>query len=163
MSASGVSIRGTQCRMQVAAMRARVGGPRQDEGMAHPPMFDPADPVLARVREMCLSYPQAHERVSHGRPNFATVRGFCWYGGSQRVSGEWVGHDHAILVRPDPGDEPALRQDPRFFVPAYLGAKGWLGIDITDDSDWRELGELIDASYRATAPPKLVRILDGDT
>jgi predicted DNA-binding protein (MmcQ/YjbR family) len=90
------------------------------------------------------------------------VRGFCWYGGSQRVDGEWVAHDRALLVRPDPADEPALRQDLRFFVPAYLGASGWLGIDIADDADWTELAELIDASYRVTAPAKLVRRLDAE-
>ena len=58
--------------------------------------------------------PEAAERISHGRPNFFTNRTFCYYGGSQRVDGEWVPHDQAIMIRPDPGDEPALRQDPRF-------------------------------------------------
>lgn len=129
--------------------------------MAHPQMFDDDDPVLARVREICLAYPGAGERISHGRPNFVTVRAFCWYGASERREGAWVAHEQAIIVRPDPGDEPALRQDPRFFAPAYLGASGWLAIDVAADADWDELAELVDASYRVTAPARLVRLL-GD-
>jgi len=128
--------------------------------MEHPLMFDPHDPLLARVRGLCLALPEAQERISHGRPNFFTVRTFCYFGGSVRTGqGEWMPHDQAILVRPDPGDEPALRQDRRFFVPAYLGASGWLGIDLAD-ADWDELAELIDASFRVTAPPRLVRLLE---
>ncbi|WP_460772863.1 MmcQ/YjbR family DNA-binding protein [Microbacterium sp. GXF7504] len=129
--------------------------------MAHPFMADPDDPALHRVRALCLAYPGAWERVSHGRPNFATARTFCWFGGSRRVDGTWEGHDSAVLVRPDADDEPALRQDPRFWVPAYLGPHGWLGLDLDTGTDWDEVAELIDASYRATAPARLLRELDG--
>lgn len=123
-------------------------------------MFDEDDPLLAHVRRVALGFPEAVERISHGRPNFHTTRTFCYYGGSQRIDGEWVGHDRAVVIRPDPGDEPALRQDPRFWVPAYLGPSGWLGIDLDADVDWAEIAELIDASYRVTAPTRLVRELD---
>jgi predicted DNA-binding protein (MmcQ/YjbR family) len=127
--------------------------------MAHPLMFDEADPVLARVREICLAYPEAAERVSHGRPNFHTTRTFCYYGGSERIDGRWHPHDTAVLVRPDPDDAPAVAQDERTFRPAYLGAAGWWGLDLVDGTDWDEVTELIDASYRVTAPPRLVRLL----
>lgn len=123
-------------------------------------MFDHDDPQLQRLRAVCLALPEAQERISHGRPNFFTVRTFCYFGGSARVGpGDWVPHDGAIIVRPDPVDEPALRQDARFFVPAYLGPSGWLGIDLAD-LDWDEVAELVDASYRVTAPARLARLLD---
>lgn len=122
-------------------------------------MFDRDDPVLTRVREVALKLPEATEKVSHGRPAFHTQKVFCYYGGSRRDSGEWIRHDHAIMVRPDPDDEPALRQDPRFWVPAYLGPAGWLGLDLGAETDWAEVAELIDASYRVTAPARLVRLL----
>ena len=124
-------------------------------------MFDPADPVLARVRAICLALPDAAEKVSHGRPAFFTGRIFAYYGGSERIDGEWTPHDSAIMVRPDPDDAPALRADGRFFHPAYLGAAGWLGLDIHDGTDWTDLAELIDASYRVTAPARLVGLLDA--
>lgn len=38
---------------------------------------------------------------------------------------------------------------------------GWLGIDLDDDTDWREIAELIDASFRVTAPRRLSRELDA--
>jgi predicted DNA-binding protein (MmcQ/YjbR family) len=129
--------------------------------MSHPLMFDDDDPALARVREIALGYPEASEKLSHGRPTFYTQKVFCYYGGSVKVDGEWMRHDHAVMVQPDPGDEPALRQDPRFWVPGYLGPSGWLGLDLDDDTDWTEITELIDASYRVTAPRRLVRALDA--
>lgn len=125
-------------------------------------MFDDADPCLARVREIALAYPGAAEKVSHGRPNFFTRVSFCLYGGTSYESGERMPHDAAVLVKPDPADELALRQDPRFWVPLYLGPAGWLGFDVDGaDVDWNEVSELIDASYRVTAPPTLLRQLEG--
>ena len=129
--------------------------------MSHPLMFDERDPLLARVRRLALALPEAQEKISHGRPTFFTQKVFVTFGGSQRIDGEWVRRDAAVLVRPDPGDEPALRQDPRFWVPAYLGPAGWLGLDLDAGTDWTEIAELIDASYRRTAPTRLVRALDA--
>lgn len=129
--------------------------------MAHPIMFDEDDPILARVRAIALGLPGAGEKVSHGRPHFFTKRTFCIFGGSQRIDGAWVAHDAAVLIKPDPADEPALRQDPRFWIPAYLGPSGWLGLDLDANGAWDEVAELIDASYRVTAPVTLVRQLDA--
>jgi predicted DNA-binding protein (MmcQ/YjbR family) len=118
--------------------------------MAHPKMFDDDDPVLARVRELALALPNAAEKVSHGRPAFFTKKVFAYYGGSVRVDGEWVQHPHALLILPEPDERPALEQDQRSFVPAYLGPSGWLGIDLDDATDWDEVAELLDASYGQT-------------
>jgi predicted DNA-binding protein (MmcQ/YjbR family) len=118
--------------------------------MAHPKMFDDDDPVLARVRELALALPNAAEKVSHGRPAFFTKKVFAYYGGSVRVDGEWVQHPHALLILPEPDERPALEQDQRSFVPAYLGPSGWLGIDLDETTDWDEVAELLDASYGQT-------------
>jgi predicted DNA-binding protein (MmcQ/YjbR family) len=118
--------------------------------MAHPQMFDDDDPYLARVRELALALPDADEKVSHGRPAFFTKKVFAYYGGSVRVDGEWVQHPHALLILPEPDERPALEQDQRSFVPAYLGPSGWLGIDLDEATDWDEVAELLDASYGQT-------------
>lgn len=131
--------------------------------MAHPRMFDDDDPLLGRLREVALALPGADWKVSHGRPAFFTTRVFAYYGGSRRVDGEWVAHDHAVLVLPDEAERPALLEDPRVWVPAYLGTSGWLGLDLPADParvDWDEVAELLDASYRRTAPARRVRELD---
>lgn len=131
--------------------------------MAHEIMFDDADPVLRRVRQIALALPEAAEKISHGQPAFYTQKVFCYYGGPEKIDGEWMRHNEAILVLPDPDDEPALRQDSRFWTPGYLGPSGWLGLDIDDGTDWTEIAELIDASFRVTAPRRLVRSLDART
>ena len=51
-------------------------------------------------------------------------------------------------------------EDPRVWVPAYLGAYGWLGLDLDGVDDWDEVAELLDASYRQTAPKRSIARLD---
>ena len=41
-----------------------------------------------------------------------------------------------------------------------LGSKGWIGARLDLDQDWDELRDLIEESYRMTAPKKLVARLD---
>jgi hypothetical protein len=134
--------------------------------MAHPIMFDAADPVLARVREICLALPGADEKVSHGRPNFFTRKVFAVYGGSLKGDHYAPVAREALLFLPDASDREALLDDERFFVPAYYGPAGWLGLSFHvigsfERIDWSEVAELVDASYRLTAPKTLVRELDS--
>ena len=128
--------------------------------MAHPRMYDPDDPILARVRRIALAYPGAREKESHGRPAFYTGKVFGYYGGSMKVDGDWVAHDQAVVFLPDPGERPALESDARFWVPAYLGPSGWLGLDLDPDSDFEEVAELLDDSFCQTASKGLVGQLD---
>lgn len=129
--------------------------------MAHPQMFDDDDPVLAQVRAIALALPGAQEKISHGRPAFFTTRVHCYYGGSVRIEGEWQAHDQAVMLHLPPAETEALRQDPRCFVPAYLGPSGWIGVDLDQRTDARELTELVEESYRMVAPTRLVARLDG--
>lgn len=125
--------------------------------MAHEQMFDDDDPLLHRVRDLALALPGAQAKVSHGRPAFYTTKVFAYYGGSRKVDGAWVQHPRAIMVLPgDDDDARALGQDPRTWVPGYLGPSGWLGLDVDDDSDWAEVRELLTASFIRTAPRTLV-------
>lgn len=123
-------------------------------------MFDEGDPHLARVRALALDLPSAAEKLSHGHPAFFTKKVFAYYGGSLKTDGDWVQHPQSLVVQPDPDDRAALAEDPRVYVPAYLGPSGWIGFDLDDATDWVEVAELLDASYRATAPGKLVAQLD---
>lgn len=138
--------------------------------MSHPQMFDDDDPYLARVRAICLRFPGAEEFVSHGRPSFRTRKVFLTYGGG--VKGAGADHHRfgrAIIVEPDEAERPALEADPHYFLPAYYGPFGWIGWDLAhggtlpDEVDWAEVGELVDASYRRTAPRALVRELDAES
>ncbi len=123
-------------------------------------MFAPDDPLLARLRGIAFALPGAREKLSHGHPAFHTVKVFAYFGGSQRIGGEWVRHERAVLFLPEPGLGPALRADPRTWVPAYLGPAGWLGQDLGGHTDWEEVAEFVEGSYRQTAPRRLVADLD---
>jgi hypothetical protein len=133
------------------------------EGVAHPIMFDEADPLLGRVRALALALPDAAEKISHGHPAFYTTKVFAYYGGSVKVEGTYRQHEQSVLVLVDAGEREALLDDGRCYVPAYLGAYGWIGVDVGDATDWDEIGELLDASYRRTAGPRRVAALDART
>lgn len=69
------------------------------------------------------------------------------------------GDGKVALACKAPRGELAKRvaEDPeRFFVPPYLGARGWLALRLDlADVDWDELGELVFRAYRLTAPKSL--------
>ena len=135
------------------------------EGMPHPVMFEDADPYLVRLREICLALPEAQEKVSHGRPTFFTKKVFAGYGAVLRGDHDPEPYARSVVFLPDAADRPALLDDDRVVEPAYLGPYGWLGFDLGAAGSvgavaWDEVGELVDASYRLTAPPRLVRLLD---
>jgi hypothetical protein len=45
----------------------------------------------------------------------------------------------------------------RFFVPPYVGHRGWLGVRLDRGLDWDELAGLVEDAYAEVAPAKLVR------
>lgn len=130
--------------------------------MAHD-VFDVSDdPYYERLSDLALAFPEAQMRVSHGAPLFYTKKAFAHY--IARVKGG--GHyPHAVVFRPLPEEVPAFEQEARFFVPAYWGPYGWWAVDLAHDGteaadvDWSEVAELLDGSYRQTAPARLVKQL----
>lgn len=127
-------------------------------------MFDADDPLLARLRAICLDLPDAAEKISHGRVVWFTTKVFAVYGG--KVKGDHADPllDRALLVLPDPAERMALDRDERFHVPAYYGPAGWLALPLdVGDVDWGEVSELVDSSYRQTAGVRRVARLDAAT
>jgi phosphoribosylglycinamide formyltransferase-1 len=60
--------------------------------------------------------------------------------------------DQRRLVHEDPSS---------FFVPAYLGSKGWVAIRLDlDEVDWDTVSELAGRAYQETAPRKLAALVD---
>jgi predicted DNA-binding protein (MmcQ/YjbR family) len=124
-------------------------------------MFDDDDPYLAHIRAIALALPDAAEKVSHGRPAFFTKKVFAYYGGSHKDGDHWVQHEHSVMFQPDPSDRSALVEESRVFVPAYLGPSGWIGVELDADTDWDEIAELLDASFRLTAPKRSIERLEA--
>lgn len=114
---------------------------------------------LARLRKLCLAFPEAHEVEAWGEPTFR-IRNklFAMYSGpSQHGAGR-----HAVWCKAPPGDQELMvRMAPsRFFRPPYVGPSGWVGIYLDRDTDWKELRGLIEESYRMTAPKRLLAKLE---
>lgn len=123
--------------------------------MAHPRMYDDADPLLAQVRARCAVLPESVEFESHGRPSFraGARRVFAVYGAGPS-------HPHGLILRIAPDDEEGLRADPRFFVPPYYPDRLALDLD-APDADWIEVAELIESAYRMVASARMLRELDA--
>ena len=135
--------------------------------MAHPARFDPDDPLLHRLRDIALALPGADEKVSHGRPTFFTRKVFAIFGGVVKGDHHADTLARSVLFLPGADEREALLADGRFAVPAYEGAYGWLCLPLDrggpsgPDTDWSEVSELVEESFRATAPVTLVRALDA--
>ncbi|WP_123372696.1 MmcQ/YjbR family DNA-binding protein [Cellulomonas sp. PhB150] len=122
--------------------------------MTHPRMFAITDPVLARVRDLALALPEAVEVEAWGRPTFrAGTPMFAVYGVHD-------GHDTGLVFKPDPDERPALEHDERFYAPPYHGPAGWLAIDLAADSDWDEVRELLEGSFRQVANRRQLAALE---
>ncbi|WP_165070360.1 MmcQ/YjbR family DNA-binding protein [Marisediminicola senii] len=123
--------------------------------MEHPQVIDPHDPLVERVRAICLGYPEAVEKESFGRPTFrAGKKVFIWVSAS-------MDRPFSIVFKPDGDERLAHLEDERYFVPPYWGPAGWLAIDFDHpDTDWTELAELVDTSYRQVALKRQLSALD---
>jgi predicted DNA-binding protein (MmcQ/YjbR family) len=113
------------------------------------------DDPLVRLRQICLAFPEVTEQGGVGDPTFR-VRDKI-FAMRHPVDGRlslWCkaspGAQH-VLVDSDPG---------RFFVPPYVGHHGWVGMWLDVAIDWDEVADLIEESYRMTAPKRLVARLD---
>lgn len=109
------------------------------------------DPLRA-IRDIALAFPEATERETWGHPTFR-VRDkiFVSYG---------VDDDgrSSVTMKAAPGEqESLLAEGEPFFFPKYVGPRGWIGVYVGDDTDWREIAELVIDSYREVAPKTLAR------
>jgi predicted DNA-binding protein (MmcQ/YjbR family) len=106
--------------------------------------------ALRRLRSICLELPEAEERETWGEATFR-VRDkiFCVHHADP--------DSPTLTCKAPPGSQTILvGADPeRFFVPPYVGHRGWIGVRLDNKVDWREVAELVRRSYRMTAPKKL--------
>jgi predicted DNA-binding protein (MmcQ/YjbR family) len=112
------------------------------------------------VRDACLWLPESEEFQSHGSPNFR-VRGktFATYVVNHHGDGRV-----ALWLNALPGaQELYVGADPkRFFVPPYVGPRGWLGIEVDKGLAWKRIIVLVREAYEKVAPASL-RLAIGDT
>ncbi|HEX4216885.1 MAG TPA: MmcQ/YjbR family DNA-binding protein [Acidimicrobiales bacterium] len=117
----------------------------------------PAQPEpIEQLRGTCSRWPEVSERPfgGHTAPAFRVRDKMFLVVAEDRGS---------ITCKAPPGVQQMLvASDPgRFFVPKYVGSKGWIGIRLDGDPDWDEIAELAEDSYRMIAPKRLVAQLDA--
>ncbi len=111
---------------------------------------------LDRLREICLALSEAEERETWELPTFR-VR--------DKIYAMYVEDEEdrpGIWCKAPPGNQTHLVEaDPdRFFVPPYVGHKGWIGMRLDRRVAWHEVAVIVERSYLMTAPKKLLRDLD---
>lgn len=113
-----------------------------------------ARPELALVRARCLALPEASERPSHGAPTFFVRerRSFVMFHDDHHGDGRL-----AIWCAAAPGVAAALVESApeRYFVPPYVGHRGWLGLRLDRDATDDEIAGVIEDAYAAIAPRRL--------
>jgi len=110
---------------------------------------------LKFLRKICLSFPETIEETAWGDPTFR-IKGkiFAMYKtGDGRVS---------VWCKAQDGAQSALTygQPAVFFVPPYVGRRGWIGIRLDVDIDKRHITCLLKESYKLTASKSLRALVE---
>ena len=97
--------------------------------------------ISQAVREICLSLSATGEVTSHGSPDFRVEgKTFATY----MINHHGDGHLALWLRMPTGSQEYYTQSDPeRFYVPPYVGPKGWLGVDLDKGLSWNTIAELV--------------------
>ena len=121
--------------------------------MAHPRMYDDADPALAQLRKVCLAMPDVFEKEAWGECTFRVTGGgmFAMTDNNHHQSG----HVAVWVKAPAMVQEILCKSDPkRFFVPPYMGKQGWVGVRIDYKVNWDEVAAILKDGYELSMPKK---------
>ena len=116
------------------------------------------DRRLVRLTKICLGLPEA-TRECHGTHAQFLIR--------KKTFAYFLNDHHgdgivAVTCKTLPGDNVALAaaQPERFYLPAYIGPKGWVALRLDIGAvDWDEVAELVVGSYLLVAPKRLAALV----
>lgn len=111
------------------------------------------EPRLARLTKICLALPEATRECSGTHASFRVRK---------KVFAYFLNDHHrdgivSVCAKVLPGDNTALvsAQPDRFYMPAYIGPRGWVALRLdVGGIDWKEVAELVAGSYQLTAPKR---------
>jgi hypothetical protein len=116
---------------------------------------DEREKVLEKLRTICLAFPETSERLSHGAPTFFVreKRSFLMVLTNHHGDGRFA----VWCAAPEGMQAMLVDADPeRFFVPPYVGHRGWLGLRLDRGLDWNEVAGIAEDAYAEVAPQRLV-------
>jgi hypothetical protein len=108
---------------------------------------------VARLRAICLALPETTEKIAWGEPTFR-VRDKLF----AQLDDHHHGADHlGVWLAAALGvQEMLVYSDPqRYYVPPYVGKRGWVGVRLDKKVDWRAVERLVEEAYRQIAPKRL--------
>ncbi|HUJ27301.1 MAG TPA: MmcQ/YjbR family DNA-binding protein [Myxococcales bacterium] len=108
--------------------------------------------AIDRVRRICLALPEVTEKLAWGEPTFRVGKVFAM------MDTHHHGAVHvAVVMAAGFGVQEALvKADPaRFFVPPYVGVRGWIGARLGGRPDWSAIASLLKDAHGLMAPPRL--------
>ncbi len=110
---------------------------------------------ITRLRKLCLAFPEAHEAEAWGEPTFRVKNKlFAMHASASTHHG--AGRPAVWLAATSVNQELMVRAAPdRFFVPPYVGPRGWIGVWLDGAVRWDELAGLLADAYRLIAPARL--------
>jgi predicted DNA-binding protein (MmcQ/YjbR family) len=116
------------------------------------------DRRLDRLTRICLALPEAIREISGQHASFLVRK---------RVFAYFLNDHHgdgivSVTGKVLPGDNAALAfaQPDRFYLPAYIGPRGWVALRLDVGTvDWDEVAELVTGSYQLVAPKRLAALV----
>ncbi len=111
--------------------------------------------ILKRLRAFCLGLPEVVEDKQFGNPAFkAGKKSFCNVGHRDRKTRLQICVGAEMQVSLTSFNE-------YFEIPAYVGHRGWINLDLTNKQNWREIEELLLISYKHFALKRMLKALKG--
>jgi phosphoribosylglycinamide formyltransferase-1 len=112
------------------------------------------DPRLVKLTQIALALPEATRQIYGSHAQFLVrKKTFAYFLDNHHGDGIV-----ALTCKVLPGDNKALAeaQPRRFYLPAYIGSKGWVALRLDMGKiDWDEVSELLLGSYALVAPKRL--------
>jgi hypothetical protein len=117
-------------------------------------MYDDSNPAIKRLREVGLALPEAFEKEAWGECTFRVTGGsmFAMTDNNHHQSG----HIAVWVKAPPMVQEILVKSDgERFFIPPYVGPKGWVGVRLDYKVNWDEVAAILKDGYLMSAPKRL--------
>ena len=114
---------------------------------------------LERITALCATLPEVTRALRGDHADFR-VRG--------KVFAYFLNDHHgdgivSVCCRSELGEnvDRASSEPERFYLPAYIGARGWFGLRLDRGRiDWREVENILQLSYCLAAPRRLAALVE---
>ena len=109
--------------------------------------------TIDRLSKICLALPEAVREDKGDHAAFLVrKKTFAYFLNNHHGDGII-----SVACKALPGENTALAaaQPERFYLPAYIGSRGWIALRLDrGEIDWEEVAELLKGSHRMVAPKR---------